>query len=144
MSMKSNPVCPVDAELIYETPDKRRKTRSRKAPEPEPLLSAAEIECLFDSYREVIRSTERDIRTLRDNGISLLGPLLTRMHKGIIGERQGIKALHVQEELLNYLYQPLCLLVRHAETLRIEFYRAERMYRTFVSLYEDDQTEDSK
>ncbi len=144
MSKKSNETCAVDAELLYEAPDKRRKTRSRKAAKPEPTLSVAEIECLFASYRRVLRNTERDIRKLLDDGISLMEPLVARIHKGVIGERQGVKALLAQEELLTTLHLPLSLLAKHAGDLCVELYKAERFYRTFAALYEEDQTEDSK
>ena len=137
MSKKSNDVCPVDAELIYETPDKRRKTRSRKAAEPEIKL-LAEIESLFASYYPLVRNLERDMRKLTEEAIPLLTPLIVRIRRNALGKRQGVKALVADEEITNMFYFPLCALKRQAQDLRMDFCNLDRLYSTLASLIEDD------
>lgn len=141
MSLKSNEVFPVDAELIYETPDKRRKTRSRKAAEPEKLLSA-EIESLFASYSSLTRKLERDMRELTDKAIPLLTPLIVRIRLNALRKGRDVKALVAEEEITNMFYFPLCALKRQAQELRMDFCNLERLYSTLASLIEDDDREE--
>ena len=120
MSKNSTAVRPVDAELLYDLPSKRRKSSSRKKPEPE-IDIAHEIERLFASRYHLVQEVEKELRKLSYDALSLLMPVIHEMLEKTRGQNQNVP---VNDGIFNMITDPLSALEEQAQELRIAFERA--------------------
>jgi len=128
MSLKSNDVHPVSAELVYETPDKRRKTSSRKAPEkaPEPEINVLdEVERIFFSRFKLVRQVETEMRRLKAEVLEVAAPVFGKMATQTRGKHPTMMTSGGVSHAMCY---PLSRLCDDAQRLRIEFERLEYVY----------------
>jgi len=133
MSKKSNDVCPVDAELIYEIPDKRRKTRSRKAAGPE-IDICAEVERIFSSRYKLVCQVEDELRKLQREILIISTPTM----KKVLEQTKGKHCVSVTGEgITTPALYPLSVLANSATQLRIEFCRLDYMYRELFAWTND-------
>ena len=135
MSQNSNPVRPVDAELIYETPDNRRKTRSRKAPATE-INVHDEVERIFYSRFKLVRQVESELRRLRDEVTEVSASVSGKMATQTRGKHP---VMLTSGGVSNALYCHLSRLCDDAQRLRIEFVSIADVYHEVLGWANDSE-----
>ena len=135
MSQNSNSVRPVDAELIYETPDKRRKTRSRKAPEPE-INFHDEVERIFSSRFKLVRQVESELRRMREEVFEVSVPVFGKMATRTRGKHPIMLTSGGVSNSLTYHLSRLC---DDAQRLRIEFLHIADIYHEVLGWTNDSE-----